>query len=324
MNEEERGTRQTSRRPKRPLVLGALMTLMVAGCSTAAHHQTSKTPQTSTHHKSLPVPNVTGVAPPTGTTAGGTTVTITGNGFLGATKVTFGEVAATSFMVVSDAEIIAVSPAQLPSIQNIHVTTAGGTSQPVVAIDPFTYVNPALAVTGIAPSSATTAGGTSVTVTGTGFTGATEVAFGTVPATKYTVVSDTEITAISPTQAAGVQNIQVTGAAGTTTPSSAADHFTYVKPVSAITRIAPSSGMTTGGTTVAVFGTGFMGATKVVFGAVPATKYTVVSGTEITAISPAQGVGTYNIVVTVPGGTSTPVAAVDRFTYKRSALLRPG
>jgi hypothetical protein len=297
---------------------------MIAGCSTSTHHQASKTPRTSKHRESLPVPNVTGVAPPTGTTAGGTTVAITGNGFLGATKVTFGEVAATSFMVVSDAEIIAVSPPQAPSIQNIHVTTAGGTSQPIVAIDPFTYVNPALAVTGIAPSSGTTAGGTIVTVTGTGFTGATQVAFGTVPATKYTVVSDTEITAISPTQTAGVQNIQVTGAGGTTTSSSAADHFTYVKAVSAITRIAPSSGATTGGTTVTIFGTGFTGAIKVVFGAVLATKYTVVSGTEITAISPTQGVGTYNIVVTIPGGTSTPVAAADRFTYKKSELLRPG
>jgi hypothetical protein len=316
VKEEERRARLRSLREQSALVLGAVLALMIAGCSTSTPHQSSKTHQTSSNHRTLPVPSVTGVAPATGTTAGGTTVTITGSGFLGTTKVAFGEVAAASFMVVSEREIIAVSPAQAPSIQNIHVTTAGGTSQPVVAVDPFTYVSPVLAITGIAPSSGPTAGGTSVTVTGTGFTGATEVVFGSVPATKYTVVSDTEITAISPAQAVGVQNIQVTEAAGTTTLSSAADQFTYVNPASAVTGIAPSSGPTAGGTTVTVTVTGFTGATRVVFGAVPASTYTVVSDTEITVISPAQAAGNRNIVVTVLGGTTTPVVAADRLTYK--------
>ncbi len=48
----------------------------------------------------------------------------------------------------------------------------------------------------------------------------------------------------------------------------------------------------------------------------PATSYKVVSDTEITAVSPAQAVGSRNIVVTSAVGTSTPVAAVDQFTYK--------
>ena len=37
-----------------------------------------------------------------------------------------------------------------------------------------------------------------VTVTGTGFTGATSVTFGTIPATSFTVNSDTQITAVVP------------------------------------------------------------------------------------------------------------------------------
>jgi hypothetical protein len=223
-------------------------------------------------------------------------------------------VAATSFMVISDTEITAVSPPQSPSMQNVHVTTSGGTSEPVVAVDPFTYVNPVSAVTGIAPSSGAIAGGTRVTITGSGFTGATKVVFGTVPATKYTVVSDTEIIAISPAHAASVQDIQVTAAGGTITSKVARDRFTYANP--AVTGIAPSSGTPAGGTSVTVTGTGFSGATRVVFGTVPATKYTVVSDSEVIAISPAHAVGTYNIAVLVTGMTSTPVVAVDRFTYK--------
>ncbi|MGC9963480.1 MAG: IPT/TIG domain-containing protein, partial [Acidimicrobiales bacterium] len=148
---------------------------MIAGCSTAANHHTSTDHKIASNHRNPPLPTVTGVAPPTGTTAGGTTVTVTGTGFTGATKVLFGAVPAASYTVVSDTVITAVSPAQGPSIQDIHVSTAGGTSEPVVAIAPFTYVTPVSGVTRIAPSTGTTAGGTTVTITGTGFTGATKV-----------------------------------------------------------------------------------------------------------------------------------------------------
>jgi hypothetical protein len=47
---------------------------------------------------------------------------------------------------------------------------------------------------------------------------------------------------------------------------------------------------------------------------VAATSFTVVSSTEITAVSPAQGAGAHNIYVTTPAGTSAPVMA-DLFTY---------
>jgi hypothetical protein len=291
------------------------LALVIAGCSDSTIHDTSTSHATSTDQQKLPIPSVTGVAPPTGTTAGGTTVIITGAGFTGATKVVFGTVPATSYKVISDTEISAVSPAQGPSIQNIHVTTAGGTSEPVVALDPFTYVTPASAVTVVAPPTGTTAGGTTVIITGAGFTGATKVVFGTVPATSYKVISDTEISAVSPAEPAGPRNIVVTSAAGAVTPVAAVDQFTYVIPVS-VTGVAPPTGTTAGGTTVIITGAGFTGATKVVFGTVPATSYKVISDTEISAVSPAEPAGPRNIVVTSAAGTSTPVTAVDQFTYK--------
>jgi hypothetical protein len=93
-----------------------------------------------------------------------------------------------------------------------------------------------------------------------------------------------------------------------------ADLFTYKVPLPAVSSSSPTSGPTTGGTTVTVTGTGFTGATKVLFGALAATSFTVVSATEITAVSPAQAAAVHNIYVTTPGGTSTPVMA-DLFTY---------
>ncbi len=257
-----------------------------------------------------PVPAITSISPTSGPVAGGTTVTINGSGFTGATKVVFGTVAATSFTVVSSTKITAVSPAQAAATHNIYVTTPGGTN-PAVAADDFTYA-PVPAITSISPTSGPVAGGTTVTINGSGFTGATKVVFGTVAATSFTVVSSTKITAVSPAQAAATHNIYVTTPGGTN-PAVAADDFTYA-PVPAITSISPTKGPVAGGTTVTINGSGFTGATKVVFGTVAATSFTVVSSTKITAVSPAQAAATHNIYVTTPGGTN-PAVAADDFTY---------
>ena len=67
-----------------------------------------------------------------------------------------------------------------------------------------------------------------VTITGTGFTGATAVDFGgTNAATNVQVVSATEITATSPA-GTGTVDVTVTTAGGTSTTSSA-DQFTYMR-----------------------------------------------------------------------------------------------
>lgn len=75
-------------------------------------------------------PVITTISPDTGLVAGGTAVTITGTGFTGATAVTFGALPATSFTVVSDDEIDAVTPAGTAGPVPVTVTTPGGTSVP--------------------------------------------------------------------------------------------------------------------------------------------------------------------------------------------------
>ena len=315
VKEVRRGTGTRLWQTSGPLALVAAFAIVVAGCSASTNHRTVTNHKTSTNHKKNPVPVVTGIAPSSGPTRGGIIVTITGTGFTGTTNVAFGTVAAVSYIVVSDSEISALLPAEAASVQNIIVTTAGGTSKPLATVDQFTYKAPVPVVTGIAPSSGTTAGGTTVTITGTGFTWATKVTFGTVVAISYTVVSDTEISAVSPAKAAGVQNIIVTTAGGTSQPVVAVDQFTYRARVPVVTGIAPSSGTTAGGITVTITGTGFTGATRVAFGGVAATRYTVVSDTEITAVSPTRAASTPYIFVTTAGGTSKPVVAVDQFTY---------
>ncbi len=71
-----------------------------------------------------------------------------------------------------------------------------------------------------------------------------------------------------------------------------------------VTGVSPSSGSTSGGTTVTITGTGFTGATGVDFGSTPGTGVTVVSPTQITAVSPPGTVGSVPVTVITPGGTS--------------------
>jgi hypothetical protein len=90
----------------------------------------------------------------------------------------------------------------------------------------YTTAQAAPVVTGISPTSGPTTGGTKVTITGTGFSGATAVKFGTTAAASYTVDSATQITAVSPA-GSGTVDVRVTNATGTSATSTA-DRFTYV------------------------------------------------------------------------------------------------
>ncbi|MCK9817524.1 putative Ig domain-containing protein [Pseudomonas sp. MAFF 302046] len=82
-------------------------------------------------------------------------------------------------------------------------------------------------LTSAAPNSGSTAGATSVVLTGTNLTGATAVSFGGTAASSFIVNSATSITAITPAHAAGVVSVAVTTPSGTTPPNTA---YTYAVP----------------------------------------------------------------------------------------------
>ncbi len=94
------------------------------------------------HYGSPPQPTITSVSPHTGSTAGGTTVTISGNG-LGywPTAVDFGGTPAAASINPDTNVITATSPREAAGTVNISVTTIGGTSPPTPS-DQFTYVVP--------------------------------------------------------------------------------------------------------------------------------------------------------------------------------------
>ena len=160
-----------------------------------------------------------------------------------------------------------------------------------------------------------------MTITGTGFTGATAVKFGATAASSFTVNSATRITATAPAGTAGTVDITTTTPGGTS-PTGVADHYTYV-PAPTISAVSPTSGPLSGGTSVTITGTGFTGATAVKFGATAASSFTVNSATRITATAPAGTAGTVDITTTTPGGTS-PTGVADHYTYVPAPTITRG
>ncbi|GAB4323660.1 MAG: hypothetical protein Kow0010_05130 [Dehalococcoidia bacterium] len=191
------------------------------------------TPSTATltiHDDDGPDPIVTSVSPDSGTVAGGTTVVITGQYFTNASSVKFGFSEATSFTVDSDTKITAVTPAHTAGPVGVIVTTPAGTSNTDVT---FTFTGAGPTITSISPTSGPTAGGTTVTVTGTNFLGATQVTIGGT-AVSFTIHSATSISFVTPAKSAGTVDIRVTTPSGTS-PNTSADNFTYTDQAQTIT-----------------------------------------------------------------------------------------
>jgi hypothetical protein len=124
----------------------------------------------------------------------GDTVTIRGSGFTGTTQVAFaraggGTVNATTFRVFNDTRLTATVPAAATTGRVLVTTPSGTATSPAnLLIQPR--------ITSFSPTAGPV--GTVVTVTGTGFTGATAVRFGSTTASTFMVISDTQIRATVP------------------------------------------------------------------------------------------------------------------------------
>src|SRR5207237_487698 len=160
-------------------------------------------------------PTITGFTPASGPV--GTGVTISGSNFTGTTGVAFNGASAT-FTVNSATSIQATVPAGATT-GTISVTTPGGTA---TSPGSFTVISPPT-ITSFTPPIGPV--GTSVTISGSNFTGTTAVAFNGASAT-FTVQSATTIQATVPTSAT-TGTISVTTPGGTaTSPGS----FTVINP----------------------------------------------------------------------------------------------
>lgn len=264
----------------------------------------------------IAAPTLTAHSPDKGTHAGGTSVTLTGTNLTGATAVTFDGVAAASFQINSATSITAVSPPGLAGVRTLSVVTPGGSAS-------RNYVYE-VTVSSVTPASGPAAGGTSITVTGSGFTGLTGLSITTpdlssnADATSFTVVNDSTITAVTPAMTAGTRVLGFKSPFNVVsyTQLSAAQFQHLAAPT--ITSLSPASGPVAGGDTLTLTGTNLTGATALTIGGVAATSLVVVNATTLTATVPAGSAGAKDVVVTAPGGSAT---LAGGYTYLAAPTL---
>ncbi|HEV2633611.1 MAG TPA: IPT/TIG domain-containing protein [Actinocrinis sp.] len=252
-----------------------------------------------------PTPTVTSLDTDTGPATGGTTVSILGTGFTPASTVDFGTTPGTAVTYLSPQALTVTSP-QGTGLVDVTVHNPGAASA-TSAADQFTYGSPPT-VSGLSTASGPVSGGTTVTISGTGFTGAQGVAFGGVTATSFTVESDTQIQATTPTAPSGTVDVQVENPAGTST-TSAADQFTFTAVPITFSADTPPATLTVGKPytyTYAASGS-------------PAPTYSLASGslppgvtlnatTGVLSGTPTAA-GAYTFTVTAANGTGTPAVS---------------
>ncbi len=242
---------------------------------------------------------VTSVSPARGPRAGGTSVTINGNGFVpGTIGVAFGSSAATDVQYQSATQLLATTPAGSGAV-DVTVSLRGRTA---TLEDAYTYASPPT-VTSVSPAKGPTSGGQLVTIDGTEFDSSTQVFFGGVAAASMTVESPSRLTATTPAGAAGVAAVTVKTDSGEAT---LADAYTFAAaPV--IASFAPVAARA--GSTVTIQGMHFdpVASENQVFFAAAAAQVLSASTTQLTAVVPAAA-ASGRISVTTAGGTATSAA----------------
>lgn len=253
---------------------------------------------------------ISSAGPGTGSTAGGTSVTITGSGFTHSASVVFGGAAAPSVTYISSTELQAITPAHASGTVSVAVTE-NPHGQTAILSGGFTYSD-SINVSSVSPTSGPTGGGTVVTIKGTGFQSGAIVKFGSAQSTAVMVASSTEVDAMSPAETSGTVAITVTDP--NSQSSSLPSAFTYTSGPS-VSSISPTSGPVTGGTVVTILGNGFESGATVTIGTTAATSVTFVSSTEIQADSPNSTAGTFSVAVTNPDSQTGTLSSAFTFFH---------
>ncbi len=177
-------------------------------------------------------------------------------------------------------------------------------------------------ITSISPDKGPAAGGTEVTIAGTGFRDDTTVTVGGVDCAPVTIVSNTELTCVTGRHAAA--NVGVTVTNGGDQPKSATlpSAYTYL-PAPVVGGVSPSQGPPTGGTKITITGSNFRAGSTVTVGGVPCAPVTVVKATTLTCTTGKHAAGAADVVVTDSYGQSGTRAGAFTFVEEPTPTPTP-
>ncbi|MFU8802405.1 MAG: IPT/TIG domain-containing protein, partial [Bradymonadaceae bacterium] len=247
---------------------------------------------------------VAAVQPDVGPVSGGIEVTLIGAGLdTPNLEVFFGGEQAT--LVENEAGHAVV---QIPghAVGSVDVTITDGNGGMSTLIDGFTYVVD-LWVDGITPEEGDVDGGYDVVIRGEGFTGASHVYFGALPAS-FVVNNDDEITATVPAHSAGTVDIKVHRGGISATLFGG---FTYTEDLE-IWGFFPVRGSIAGNTYMEIRGKGFYGTPTVEFGGEEGVDVRLLDANTLSVRTPPHPTGAVDLTVE-QGGQS--VTADTPYTY---------
>ena len=263
----------------------------------------------------IPAPSLTSASPHTGPSTGGTTITLYGSNLTTVTYVTFGGYAA-SFTVQGSTSIRVTVPAGTPATTvTVSVTSPQGQSNSVQ----YHYSYPTPTLSSITPSTGPASGGNTVNIWGKNLQYVTAVYFGTTTAS-IEFQTPTLIAVTAPAGTGGnTVTVSVTSPVGRTFGLS----YTYEAPPPSLTSLTPSTGPSTGGTTVTLHGSNLTTVTAVTFGGTSAT-FTVQGPTSIrVTVPPGTPTTSVSVFVRSPNGTSNIVTYAYRYPTPTLSSITP-
>jgi IPT/TIG domain len=263
-------------------------------------------------------PVVSSVSPTVGFASGGLLITITGTGFIDNEEepisVKIGGAPCLNINLVDSTTIECTTPVRSAGLKSIIITNFDG--QSATLANSFTF-NAAPKVTSITPSGGALAGGTSVTIVGSGFKlNDTAISIGGFPCLPLTFNSATNLTCTTTGPSSGVKSVVATNL--DTQTGSLANAFTYqAGPV--ISSISKDSGALAGGTNVTITGTGFLIGATVKVGANSCQGNGYLGATSYFCSTPAGAAGTVDIQFINPDGQEFTLSSA--YTYRPAPVI---
>jgi hypothetical protein len=270
-------------------------------------------------------PTFDSVTPAFGNPAGGTRIYVSGTGFNNDTRVFMGPITydgdgdiistneCDTPIVYSPTYLACSSPILAQGLYDLVILNANGGTD--TEDDAFT-VYPAPTFTSISPAIGPTSGGTTVTITGSGFVAGVRVQFGTASCSSTTRVSSTQITCRTPARPDGNYAVRITNPDLQTVVQNNAYDYNDTATILAVT---PVSGAVAGGTRLTVYGTSFTSATAVTINGVTCTRIGSFTSTMLQCDTGGNPVGVYGVVVQNPGTTAATL--LNGFTYQEAPTL---
>jgi hypothetical protein len=236
------------------------------------------------------------VTPDHAPASGGTRVVLDGDDFREGAVVFFGETAAPHVEWVRGDRIVVETPVHTEGVVDVTVTNPDGESATLT--DAFTFT-PAPVLNSVSPTSGPTAGGTAVTLTGSGFLEGVRALFDGVPCRDPVRVDETVLLCETPPGRAGPVDVEIVAEDGASTRLVGA--FVYIPPP-VIDGVTPDRGPDLGGTVIDIIGSGFVDETIVLVDGAPCVSQIIVDESSIVCMTGGGEAGIVDVTVVNPDG----------------------